>query len=160
MRPTQNAPVLLFEAATFRFGVFVAEVASIKSGVAIVPVPFAHPALVGLLDAPDSEAIPVFELARSAKSAGAIEVALFDTVQGPVGIRLDAVVGARSDYDILTDAEAFQDALSALPESLALTVTTAGRSSGIPFFFFSPDAFLGRLDLARAERPLPDGEER
>ncbi len=154
-----NAPALLFEAGGHRLAVFVPEVGRIVTETRVLRVPFAHPALAGLLDDTETEPVPVFDLLGLAGAArdsvpGA-RVALFDTDKGPVGLRLERLLGTSATYRIITDADEVGAARAPLPDRLASSVTALAEDERGRFFFFSPDAFLARLDLSQAARPGP-----
>jgi len=153
-----NAPVLVFRSAGARLGVFIAEVGRVLVEKPLARVPFAHPALAGLL-LDDALAIPVFDLAalvadvRPKSHVDAARVAIFETERGPVGLRMDALEGARADYQFVVDSEASREIIGRFPERLQRTVTGVGEESTGVFAFFSPDAFLAALDIGLASRP-------
>jgi len=158
----RNAPVLRFTAGGLSFGVFVAEVGRLVLEDAITPVPFAHRAMAGLLDSPESPPAPVFDLRGLTTQnpppvhVPGANVALFSSERGPVGLRMDTVVGSRSDYLFVTSAEEAAGYLGRLPEAIRPAVTAVGESPDGHFYFFSPDGFLARLDIAQAARPALD----
>ncbi len=143
--------VLVFRAGGMRLGVFLAEVGRLLVEDELVAVPFAHPAMVGLLVADEDGPVPVFDLGgligeSAPASAQRRTVALFPTAKGPVGLRLDELLGTAASYEALDD-----DATGALHDGVAAallsTVTGAARSTDGAFSFFSPDAFLAGLAL-------------
>lgn len=146
--------VLLFRAGGMRLGVFLAEVGRLLVEDALIAVPFAHPAMAGLLIADEDGPVPVFDLrglvdsgARLtfAANAGAT-VALFPTAKGPVGVRLEQLLGTISRYQPL-DAAATARLHEDIPIALARTVTGAAAADDGPFSFFSPEAFLAGVGL-------------
>lgn len=159
MAEGKNSQVLLFKAAGARFGVFIAEVGRLVVESGVAPVPFAHPALAGLLDDASEQVVPVFDLVgllpdrRPPPQVAGARVALFDTDQGPVGLRLDVMEAGGMHYTFLSDREAAERRLATLPDELRLAVTAVGEDEGGPFFFFSADAFLAALDLDAPQRP-------
>jgi hypothetical protein len=147
--------VLLFRAGGLRLGVFLAEVGRLLVEGALLAVPFAHPAMAGLLVAGEDGPVPVFDL------TGLIEgsvvpspprkatVALFPTARGPVGLRLEELLGTVASYEAL-DAEATGALHAEIPPPLLATITGAARGGGADdeeFSFFSPEAFLAGLGL-------------
>ena len=150
--------VLLFRAGGMRLGVFLAEVGRLLVEDGLIAVPFAHPAMAGLLIADDDGPVPVFDLrglvdtlgpAGSRPSlavSGQATVALFPTAKGPVGVRLEQLLGTISRYQPL-DAEATARLHEDIPIALARTVTGAATADDGPFSFFSPEAFLASVGL-------------
>jgi len=146
--------VLLFRAGGQRLGVFLAEVGRLLVEEELTPVPFAHPAMAGVLDTAEDGPVPVFDLFGLVEDEGAprrhargATVALFPTQKGPVGLRLEALLATISDYTALSGNEA-QQLLDDVPAAMRPTLTqTARTADGATFAFFSPDAFLGRLGL-------------
>jgi chemotaxis signal transduction protein len=153
-----NAPVLVFRSAGARLGVFIAEVGRVLVEKPLARVPFAHPALAGLLN-DDDGIIPVFDLAalvadiRPRVYVEAARVAIFETERGPVGLRMDALEGSRADYTYVSDVETSREIIGRFPERLQRTVTGVGEEASGIFAFFSPDAFLAALDIGAASRP-------
>lgn len=162
--------VLLFRAGGLRLGVFLAEVGRLLVEDALIAVPFAHPAMAGLLVADDDGPVPVFDLrglvddpTGYASGAGQIRayaavaaitgaavvgatVALFPTAKGPVGLRLEQLLGTIATYEPL-DAAAAARLHKDVPAALARTVTGAASAGDGPFSFFSPEAFLAGVGL-------------
>ena len=143
--------ILLFRAGGLRLGVFLAEVGRLLVEDALVAVPFAHPAMAGLLMADEDGPVPVFDLrglAADSVPAGAAgaTVALFPTAKGPVGLRLEQLLGTIATYKPL-DAEATARVLEHVPPPLAATITGAAADDEGPFSFFSPEAFLAGVGL-------------
>ena len=144
--------ILLFRAGGLRLGVFLAEVGRLLVEDTVVPVPFAHPAMAGLLVADADGPVPVFDLrgltgtvlGQSADRQRT--VALFPTAKGPVGLRLEELMGTIASYEALDD-----DATALLHKEVApallRTITAAARTPDGAFSFFSPDAFLAGLGL-------------
>lgn len=147
--------VLLFRAGGMRLGVFLAEVGRLLVEDALIAVPFAHPAMAGLLVADEDGPVPVFDLrglvdegtpTLSIPHAGGATVALFPTAKGPVGVRLEQLLGTISRYEPL-DAAATARLHEDIPVALARTVTGAASTDDGPFSFFSPEAFLAGVGL-------------
>ena len=165
--------VLLFRAGGLRLGVFLAEVGRLLVEDALIAVPFAHPAMAGLLVADDDGPVPVFDLrglvddvddptghasragqVRAYSAVAAITgaavvgatVALFPTAKGPVGLRLEQLLGTIATYEPL-DAAAAARLHKDVPAALARTVTGAASAGDGPFSFFSPEAFLAGVGL-------------
>lgn len=148
--------VLLFRAVGIRLGVFLAEVGRLLVEDTLLPVPFAHPAMAGLLVAGEDGPVPVFDL-RGLVDPAAVPaavpvaspratVALFPTARGPVGLRLDELLGAAAVYEALNPEE--MTSLHAdVPAAILATITGAARNEDFRFSFFSPDAFLAGLGL-------------
>jgi hypothetical protein len=164
----RGGQVLLFRAGGLRLGVFLAEVGRLLVEDALIAVPFAHPAMAGLLVAGEDGPVPVFDLrglvddtaswastttsATSAPPRPAITavvgatVALFPTAKGPVGLRLEQLLGTIATYEPL-DAAATARLHEDVPAALARTVTGAASATDGPFSFFSPEAFLAGVGL-------------
>lgn len=150
--------VLLFEAGGLPLGVFVAEVTRLFFEEELTPVPFAHPAMAGLLDAGELGALPVFDLAGlfseapPPRSVPGATVAVFTTERGPIGLRMTRRTTTHT-YRYNLDPVTESVRKDALPEPARRVVMGVGESDGGPFFFFSPEAFVLALDLGRAGRP-------
>ena len=161
MAERQNDQVLLFRAANVRLGVFIAEVGRLVVESNIAAVPFAHPALAGLVEEADGQVVPVFDLRgllpdqKPLAQVGGARVALFETDIGPVGLRLEVTEGGGLHYTFMEDSDRTEQQLAALPAEIRPAVTAVGEDEGGPFFFFSADAFLAALDLYAARRPEP-----
>ena len=147
--------VLLFGAGDLRLGVFMAEVAKLIVESALSPVPYAHPAMAGLLDDEVLGPLPVFELRalldpfhRPLRRATGATVALFETPRGPIGLRLDALHGAVVDYGNASADEA-QRWLQTLPATATSFLTGVALHTGAPFFFFSPEGLTVTLGLTQ-----------
>lgn len=153
--------VLLFRAGGLELGVFLAEVSRLLVEEALLAVPFSHPAMAGLLVAGEDGPLPVFDLrglvegpaaALAPATRGKATVALFPTAKGPVGLRLEELLGTVASYEAL-DPEATAALHAEVPQPLLATVTGAARRrDGVDggtgtFSFFSPDAFLAGLGL-------------
>ena len=145
--------VLLFRAGGMRLGVFLAEVGRLLVEDALIAVPFAHPAMAGLLVADEDGPVPVFDLrglvdegTPTLSLPGGATVALFPTAKGPVGVRLEQLLGTISRYEPL-DAAATARLHEDIPVALARTVTGAASTDDGPFSFFSPEAFLAGVGL-------------
>ncbi len=151
----RRAPLLSFTAAGYRFGVFVVEIARLLVEDAIAPVPFAHPAMAGLLLFEDARAlVPVFDVAglvdpsRPLRRRTGATVALFPTEQGPVGLRLESVLGTIEEYEPVS-SEGAALFLSVLPDEVRRVVGGVALHDGEPLFFFSPEALLVELGLLK-----------
>ncbi len=150
--------VLVFSAAGERLAVSVADVLRIVVEGDVIPVPFGHRALAGVMRTADDETIvPVFDLRGLAEDApppprhvvGAT-VAIVPTARGPIGLRLDRLLGTAARY-VRADAE--------VPVGLVGVVDGAGRADtvatasvdvgALPFFFFSTDAFIAAVGIDR-----------
>lgn len=150
--------VLLFEAGGLQLGVFVAEVTRLLLEDAISPVPFAHPAMAGLLDGGDLGALPVFDLwglvgeRAPAAHVPSATVAVFSTERGPVGLRMERH-GTTPSYRYVGDPSAAEEHLKSLPAGARSVLMGVGELEEGCFYFFSPEAFVLALDLGRAGRP-------
>jgi hypothetical protein len=153
----RGGQILVFRAGGLRLGVFLAEVARLLVEDHLVAVPFAHPAMAGLLVVDDDGPVPVFDLhgltgeaKRAAPSKGPRTVALFPTSKGPVGLRLEELLGTVAAYEAL-DPEATAGLHAGVDPALLRTITGAARAAAVDgpgaFSFFSPDAFLAGLGL-------------
>ena len=146
-----DAQVLLFRAGGLRLGVFLAELRMLLTETELLPIPFAHQAMAGLMMSPEHGPLPVFDLsglvdnARPAGHRSGATVALFPTARGPVGLRLDALLGTIARYEAIEPGAAGE--IHALAPALRATVTSVATHDGMRFFFFSPDAFLAGLAL-------------
>ena len=143
--------ILVFRAGGMRLGVFLAEVTRLIVEDTIVPVPFAHPAMAGLLVAGDDGPVPVFDLfgligETAPPTTRQRTVALFPTQRGPVGLRIEELLGTAASYSAL-DADATAALHKDVEPALLSTVTGAAQSADGSFSFFSPDAFLAGLGL-------------
>jgi chemotaxis signal transduction protein len=142
-----SQPVLLFRAGGLRYGVGLADVSRLVVEDALIPVPFSHPAMAGLIDAGTDGPVPVFDLKGlvdphdvAAYRKGAT-VALFPTQRGPVGLRLDELLGTAAAY------EAAKLSTDSVPLALVPTIAGTARADDAAFSFFSPDAFLAAIGL-------------
>jgi chemotaxis signal transduction protein len=143
--------VLLFRAGGLRLGVFLAEVGRLLVEDRLTAVPFAHPAMAGLLVADADGPVPVFDLAALTKkttteATRTRTVALFPTSKGPVGLRLEELLGTVASYEGL-DATATAALHENVDAALLKTITGAAKTPELAFSFFSPDAFLAGLGL-------------
>ena len=150
--------VLVFTAGGVRLGVGIADVSRLVVEGDIAPVPFGHPALAGLMkvDDVDNAIVPVFDLhglaadaARPPRQRAGATIAVIPTARGPVGLRLDRLLGTASDYDAAADAPPEN-----IPPALLRTLAGAGRPRTASvavgdevFFFFSPEAFIAAVGL-------------
>jgi hypothetical protein len=136
----------VFMSAGVRCAVGLADVARLLVEDRVVPVPFSHPAMAGVLVDDQSGAVPVFDLRGLTDPAGmprtvpGATVVLFSTAKGPVGLRLDALVGTASTYEARTEP-------IDVPEALKKTLASAAVTQGEPLAFFSPEAFLASISL-------------
>jgi chemotaxis signal transduction protein len=143
--------VLLFRAGGLRLGVFLAEVGRLLVEDRLTAVPFAHPAMAGLLVADADGPVPVFDL-RALTGAAPTEgarnrtVALFPTSKGPVGLRLEELLGTVASYEGL-DAAAAAALHEHVDPAVLKTITGVAKTPEGAFSFFSPDAFLAGLGL-------------
>jgi chemotaxis signal transduction protein len=141
-----SQPVLLFLAGGQRYGVGLADVARLVVEGVLVPVPFSHPAMAGLIDAGNDGPVPVFDLkglvdpADVARTRPGATVALFPTQKGPVGLRIDQLLGTAAAYEPAAAAEG-------VPPALLPTVAGSARADEATFSFFSPESFLAAIGL-------------
>ncbi len=149
--------VLVFSAGGLRLGVAIADVSRLVVEGDIAPVPFGHPGLAGIMKVDDVDVaiVPVFDLnclapeaQRPPRQKPGATVAVIPTARGPVGLRLDRLLGTASDYDA-ADTEP-----TAIPDALRRTLAGAGRPRTASvavgaevFFFFSPEAFIAAVGL-------------
>ena len=154
--------VLLFETCGYRLGVFVAEVTrlTLEPEKPLLPVPFAHPGMAGLLDGGEVGALPIFDLqgvltpgARPSVSQPGATIAVFTTERGPVGLRTDRR-GTAQEYRYLDDFQEEADRLDELPEQLRHLVMGVGELPDGLFYFFSPEAFVMSLQSFAAVASL------
>jgi chemotaxis signal transduction protein len=154
--------VLVFSAAGERLAVSVADVLRLVVEEEIVAVPFGHPALAGVMRQADAtgDVVPIFDLRGDLGTArtGTVvprhvvgaTVAVIPTSRGPIGLRLDRLLGTAARY-VRADV--------AVPEALAGVLDGAGRADSVaaasvdvgdaPFFFFSTDAFIAAVGIDR-----------
>ncbi len=150
--------MLLFEAGGLPLGIFVAEVTRLLLEESLTPVPFAHPAMAGLIDGGSLGALPVFDLhglfsgTPPERTVSGATVAVFTTERGPVGLRMERRTTTAS-FRYLDDPAEEAERLDALPEIARRVLMGVGDSEAGPFYFFSPEAFVLALDLGRAARP-------
>jgi len=153
--------VLRFRAAGLLWGVFLAEVGRVVVEDGLLAVPFSHPAMAGLLVAGADGPVPVFDLRGLVDDAApalplsrARTVALFPTARGPVGLRLEELLGTVDKYTGL-DAQSIGALHKDVASALLRTMTGAARGiDGDMFSFFSPDAFLAELGLSPRSSPF------
>lgn len=154
--------VLVFLAGGVRLGVSLADVARLVVEGAIAPVPFGHSALAGVMKVRDVDdaTVPVFDLhglapeaTRPPRQRAGATVAVIPTARGPVGLRLDQLLGTASDYTAV-DAADVRALYEQLSPALQQTLAGAGRAEAgsvavgdEPFFFFSPEAFIAAVGL-------------
>lgn len=149
--------VLVFLAAGSRLAVAVGDVWRLMVEGPIAPIPFGHRALAGVMRQGDGndDLVPVFDLRGLDNEApppprhvpGAT-VAIIPTAIGPIGLRLDRLLGTALRYVAVDEA---------IPDHIARVVDRAGRADVVgasldigeaPFFFFSTDAFVAAVGLA------------
>ena len=158
--------VLVFEAGGVRLGVSIADVARLVVEGPVAPVPFGHAALAGIMRVAGSDVggddatVPVFDLhglspgaTRPPTQRAGATVAVIPTARGPVGLRLECLLGTANDYAAVDDA-AVHDVVATLPTALRKTLAGAGRPNDASvavgdavFFFFSPEAFIASVGL-------------
>jgi chemotaxis signal transduction protein len=153
--------VLVFLAAGERLAVAVGDVLRLVVEGPITPIPFGHRALAGVMRVDDSDAVlPVFDLRglREAEPAppphvDGATIAIIPTSIGPIGFRLDRLLGSAASYIAVDEAT---------PAPVVGVVDGAGRADVVgaslevgpaPFFFLSIDAFIHAVGLSRRERP-------
>jgi chemotaxis signal transduction protein len=151
--------VLVFVAGGARLGVPLADVTRLTLEVDIVPVPFAHTAMAGLMRGDDGAVVPIFDLhgldaaagSRPRTRAAGATIAVLATARGPVGLRLDQLLGTASAYEA---AVVDEQTLQALSSGVRRTLGGAGRPRAAshavgdaPFFFFSAEGFIAAVDL-------------
>lgn len=154
--------VLVFSAAGQRLAVSVADVLRLVVEEEVVAVPFGHPALAGVMRHRDTggDVVPIFDLRGDLLAVGAgtvvprhvvgATVAVIPTSRGPIGLRLDRLLGTAARY-VRADVE--------VPAALAGVLDGAGRADSLggasvdvgeaPFFFFSTDAFIAAVGIDR-----------
>lgn len=152
--------VLVFCAAGQRLAVAVGDVLRLVVEAPITPIPFGHRALAGVMRVDDSDdVLPVFDLrglhevepAPPAHVDGAT-VLIIPTSIGPIGVRLDRLLGTAVRYVAVDEPT---------PTALAGVVDAAGQAEAVgaslgvgeaPFFFFSTGAFIDAVGLSLRER--------
>jgi len=168
--------VLIFVAGGARLGVPLADVTRVTLQGRLTPIPFGHRALAGLMRGDDGTLVPVFDLqalgagdddARPRLHVDGATVAVLGTERGPVGLRLDRLLGTANRYDAHVarpahgddvDQEAVEDVVErhrvALSPAVRATLGGAGvprdASASVgtaPFFFFSADAFVAAVSV-------------
>jgi len=154
--------VLVFLAAGSRLAVAVGDVLRLMVEGPIAPIPFGHRALAGIMRQgdDDDDVVPVFDLRGLDEGAPApprhvpgATVAIIPTAIGPIGLRLDRLLGSALRYVAVDEA---------IPGHIARVVDRAGRADTVgasldigeaPFFFFSTEAFVAAVGLADGARP-------
>ena len=150
--------VLLFEAGSVFYGVFLPEITRLIRDIHLLPVPFSHPGMAGIIVEGQQEIMPVFDLGLMLEKSSHLPVegptvASFQTERGPIGLLLTPLKGTITEYNYLSDRAREEELLAQVPKSLRHTVMGIGEYAGEHFFFFSPGAFLTALDLDLAARP-------
>jgi hypothetical protein len=154
--------VLVFLAAGSRLAVAVGDVLRLMVEGPIAPIPFGHRALAGVMRAGDDDdaVVPVFDLRGLDDDAPApprhvpgATVAIIPTAIGPIGLRLDRLLGSALRYVAVDEA---------IPGHIARVIDRAGRADALgasldigeaPFFFFSTEAFVAAVGLTDGARP-------
>jgi hypothetical protein len=155
--------VLVFLAAGSRLAVAVGDVLRLMLEGPIAPIPFGHRALAGVMRAGDDDdaVVPIFDLRGLDDDAPApprhmpgATVAIIPTAIGPIGLRLDRLLGSALRYAAVDGA--------IIPDHIARVVDRAGRADTVgasldvgeaPFFFFSTEAFVAAVGLGDGARP-------
>jgi chemotaxis signal transduction protein len=153
--------VLVFLAAGERLAVSVADVLRLVVEDEVVAVPFGHPALAGVMRWVDAagEVVPIFDLRGDLgthrtetvvpRHVVGATIAVIPTSRGPIGLRLDRLLGTAARY-VRADVD--------VPVALAGVLDGAGRADTVgasvdvgdaPFFFFSTDAFIAAVGVDR-----------
>jgi hypothetical protein len=156
--------VLVFVAGGARLGVPLADVARLTLEGPVAPVPFGHPALAGLMRGDDAALVPVFDLRgldpaapRPPTHVAGATVAVVATQRGPVGLRLERLLGTASAYGAAAVDEARRGELaSELRRAVGGAGVPLDASAAIgdtPFFFFSAEAFLAAVGLSSPMAP-------
>lgn len=160
-----GSKLFLFTAAGFDFAVPIVDVDRLFEELDISPVPLCHPALAGVAlddDGPEPRLIPIFDLrgflpraeddAEEEDLPEAIPVhvkgatvAVFQTETGPIGMRMDRLLGTSAVAQPIDDASVVEERVAALGAELLTTVTAVARIEDRIFYTFSPEAFLMRL---------------
>jgi hypothetical protein len=155
--------VLVFVAGGVRLGVPLADVTRLSLEGRLSPVPFGHPALAGLMRDEQGGLVPIFDLqglgatdgdARPRLHVEGATVAVIGTARGPVGLRLDRLLGTASSYTAHDGGEAVDELRAGLSSGLQRTLGGASvprdASAAVgdaPFFFFSAEAFIAAVGL-------------
>ncbi|MCP4503769.1 MAG: hypothetical protein GY822_27910 [Deltaproteobacteria bacterium] len=148
--------LFLFCAAGYDFAVPIVDVDRLIEELDIAPVPLCHRALAGVAvdEAGDEQRlIPVFDL-RGFERADQVPVqvkgatvAVFQTETGPIGMRMDLLLGTSGRAEPISDSEVVQAHIDSLGPELLTTVTAVAKIDDKAFFTFSPEAFLMRLNV-------------
>ena len=148
--------VLVFRAAGCRLGVAVGDVLQLVVEGPIMPVPFGHRALAGVMVVgDDDDVVPIFDLRGLDEGAEApprhvagATIAVIPTAIGPIGLRLDRLLGSAARY-ASSDAVTPPHMLRVVDRAGVADVKGASLEVGDePFFFFSTDAFVAAVGLA------------
>jgi chemotaxis signal transduction protein len=155
--------VLIFLAAGERLAVAVGDVLRLVVEGPITPIPFGHRALAGVMRVDDSDVVlPVFDLrgltdgeqTPPAHVDGAT-VAIIPTAIGPIGVRLDRLLGSAVSYVAVDER---------IPATIARVVDRAGRVLQVdasleigeaPFFFLSTDALIDAVGVSARGELVP-----
>lgn len=153
MTSTIASRVLLFTAAGRTLGVPIEDLQRVVPQGPLLPLPLAHPALVGVIRTMDG-LCPVYDLGLwvcGDRSVGELDdvhsermVALFSHPDGAVGIRLEQLGGMAINVTASPPDEETQELMNLEPALRAL-VQGIGVAGGRRFFFFSTDAFLAAV---------------
>ncbi len=150
--------VLVFQAAGARLAVSVGDVLRLVMEPAVTAVPFGHPALAGIMADADGVigVVPVFDLRGLAPDAlppkrhvlGAT-VAVIPTPRGPIGLRLDKLLGTAARYAVAAPADVgVASHLEGVVDGYGVADEGASEAvGGAPFAFFSTEAFVAALDV-------------
>jgi len=148
--------VLVFLAGSHRLCVAVGDVLKLVVEGPVTPIPFGHTALAGVIDAGDGAITPVFDLRGLTADAvpthveGAM-VAVIPTSIGPIGLRLDRLLGTAARYtaSAATSEQPAPAGVSRVVDGVGKADGTASASIGDDvFWFFSTDAFIAAVGLA------------
>ena len=149
--------VLVFEAGGARLAVSVGDVLRLVMEPAVTAVPFGHPALAGIMADADgvTGVVPVFDLRGLAPGALAPErhvvgatVAVIPTPRGPIGLRLDKLLGTAARYASADASDGVAAHLEGVVGGYGVADPGASEAVGAaPFAFFSTDAFVAALGV-------------
>lgn len=149
-----SSRVLLFTAAGVPLGVHLEDLLRVVPESEVLPLPLAHPALVGVMEVLEG-LCPVYDLAALAgvapgeRAPGEPMVALLGLPGGCVALRLDRLGGMAADVEPLApDEEAAE--LERVPAALRPLVHGVARAGRDCFCFFSTDAFLDEVSRPAA----------
>ncbi len=153
---TGGPKLFLFSAAGHDFAVPIVDVDRLIEELDIAPAPLCHRALAGVaVDEIGDEPrlIPVFDLRGFEREdqvpvhVRGATVAVFQTETGPIGMRMDRLIGTSGIAEPISDSDLVRSHIETLGPELLTTVTAVARIEGKAFFTFSPEAFLMRLNV-------------